>query len=139
MSLYKYQNLTLLDYKSNWFLWESSWRGFRPITAIAWDGTKFFLDDRAYCSDPSNPLYGYGSVQMKQVCDLLSRTYESKLDGAHVMKTPAIGRTEWFHDRMVSFTPCADKDMASWKRLAKGRHDTLRRALRNKLTRRVLI
>ena len=138
MSLYKYQNLVLLDYKSNWFLWEPAWRGFRPITTIAWDGTKFFLDDRAYCTDPSDPLYGYGSAQMKQISDLLTQKYESKLEGARVMKSPAVGPAEWFHDRMVSFTSCAPKDIASWKRLAKGRHDTLRKAPRNKLTRRVL-
>jgi len=138
MSLYSYQTLTFLDYKSNWFLWEPAWRGFRPLTSLSWDGTKFFLDDRMYCADPSDPLYGYGSVQMKQVCDLLTQTYESKLAGATPMKTPAIGTTEWFHDRFVSFTPCAPKDMSSWKRLAKGRHDTLRKPPRNKLTRRVL-
>lgn len=138
MSLYKYQNLILLDYKSNWFLWEPAWRGFRPITAIAWDGTAFFLDDRAYCADPSDPLYGYGSEQMKQICTLLSQKYETQLGTAKQMKTPAVGRVEWFHDRFVSFTPCASKDMLSWKRMSKGRHGTLRNITRNKLTRRVL-
>ena len=138
MSLHKYQNLTLLDYKSNWFLWEAAWHGFRPITAIAWDGTKFFLDDRMYCADPSDPLYGYGSVQMKQICDLLTQKYESSLGSANPMKSPAVGPVEWFHDRFISFTPCAPKDTSSWKRLSKGRHNTLRTAPRNKLTRRVL-
>ena len=138
MSLYKYQNLHLLDYKSNWFLWEPAWRGFRPITSLSWTGTGFFLDDKQYCSDPSNELYGYGSEQMKQICTLLTQKFQPGLSNASEIKTPAVGSTEWFHDRFVSFTPCAPKDISSWKRLTKGRHDTLRRAPRNKLTRRVL-
>lgn len=138
MSLYKYQNLTFLDYKSNWFVWEPAWRGFRPITSFSWTGTDFYLDDRTYCSDPSDELYGYGTSQMKQICTLLTQKYEPMLASAQSIKSPAVGKTEWFHDRFVSLTPCCPKDLPSWKRLVKGRHNTLRRAPRNKLTRRVL-
>ncbi len=138
MSLYRYQPLVFLDYKSNWFLWEPAWNKFRPITSFSWTGTEFFLDDRQYCTDPSDLFYGYGSEQMKQVCDLLTKKFEPNLQTAVDMKTPVIGTREWFHDRFVSFTPCAPKDIQSWKRLSRGRHDTLRRAPRNKLTRRVL-
>ena len=138
MSLYKYQNLTFLDYKSNWFLWEPSWSGFRPVTSISWTGTTFYVDDRAYCADPTDPLYGYGSEQMKEACLLLTKKYETGIGDGTPLKSPAVGAVEWFHDRFVSFTPCAPKDMPSWKRLVKGRHDTLRKAPRNKLTRRVL-
>jgi hypothetical protein len=138
MSLYRYQTLTFLDYKSNWFLWEPSWREFRPITSFSWTGTGFFLDDRAYCSDPSDELYGYGTQKMKQICTLLTQKYEPLIASAKPVKTPSVGKSEWFYDRFVSFSPCAPKDLPSWKRLAKGRHDTLRRVVRNKLTRRVL-
>lgn len=138
MSLYTYQNLVFLDYKSNWFLWEPAWHAFRPLSAVSWTGTNFFFDDRIYCADPTDPLYGYGSAQMKQVCDLLTQKYEPTPTTVHPMKTPAIGQPEWFYDRFVSFTPCAQRDIPSWKRLVKGRHDTLRKAPRNKLTRRVL-
>ena len=138
MSLYKYNTLIFLNYKSTWFLWESAWSGFRPITSVAWNGVSFRIDDRVYCSDPSDPMYGYGTPKMKELCDMLTKTYEQKLETAIEWKSPAIGKTQWFYDRNVAISPCAPNNIGSWKRLAKGRHNTLRKVLRNKLTRRVL-
>jgi hypothetical protein len=138
MALYKFRDVIYLNYKNTGFLWEPSWRSFRPIDSISWNGTTFSIDDRTYCKDPSDSLYGYGSEQMKQVCSLLTQKFEPAIAGATEVKTPAIGKLEWFQDRFVSLTACAPRDTSSWKRLIKGKHNTLRKAPRNKPTRRVL-
>lgn len=136
MSLIQYQDSLFLNYGKHWFYWEPAWEGFRPIDAVLWDGHSFVLDDRAYCKDPSDVLYGYGTAQMKQVCDLL----KPKHDGKPLrVDTPAIGPVEWVYDRHVAFHPCVPKNKDSWKCMTKGRMKTCRRApVRNKFTRRNL-
>ena len=138
MSLSNVHDLTVLEYKQRWFLWEPAWETFRPITALAWTGTEYDLDDRAYCSDPMDPLYGFGSPQMKALCDGLTQMFASQVAKAPTRTMVSIGSSEWFYDRMASLTPCAPRDRASWKRMTHGRYKTLRRAPRNKLTRRTL-
>jgi hypothetical protein len=138
MSLTKYGDTTFLNYKQNWFVWEPSWEMFRPITACAWNGTEYEIVEREYCADPMDPLYGFGTPQMKQVCDALTTTYASQLANAKLVTTPSVGPTEWMFDRVVAVTPCAPRDRDSWKRMVRGRTRTLRRAPRNKLTRRFL-
>lgn len=138
MSLYHHHSRIFLNYKTSWFIWEEEWDSFRPITSFSWTGSKFFLDDRAYCSDPSDEFYGYGNSQMKQACDLLTQKYKSKFIDIQDLNNIGIGPSQWFYDRNISLTPCAPKDISSWKRLVKGRYRTLRSSSRNKLTRRVL-
>ena len=136
MSLIQCQDNLFLSYGKHWFYWEPAWEGFRPIDAVLWDGERFVMDDRQYCKDPSDELYGYGTKQMKEVCDLLKTKRDSK---PLRVETPAIGPVEWFRDRQVAFHPCAPRDKESWKRMCRGRVHTCRRPpLRNKFTRRNL-
>ena len=70
--LYDFNDQLILEHKGWWFLWETAWDSFRPIDDVQWDGTRFVYEDRGYCADPTDPLYGYGSEVMKDLCDLLA-------------------------------------------------------------------
>ena len=135
MSVLKVGETVYLDVKSSWFIWESAWDSYRPVTSVAWDGTRVVTDDRAYCADPTDPLYGYGSVKMQELCTLLTKTYPPSL--ARPSSLPAIGPPEWLYDRFLCLTPCAPRDRASWKRFHKGRYRSPRAAPKPRLTRRV--
>lgn len=134
MSVTRVGDTLLLQVKSAGFVWEPAWDAWRPVTAVAWDGDRVVVDDRAYCSDPTDPLYGYGSPQMRDACTLLTKTYSPA--SAKSGSLPAIGPPEWFYDRFLSLTPCAPRDKASWKRFHKGHYRTPRKAPKTRLTRR---
>lgn len=134
MSLVRVGDAVYLQVKSAWFLWESAWDSWRPVTSVAWDGERVLLDDRAYCADPTDPEYGYGGPQMREVCAILTKTYSPATAKPGLL--PAIGPQEWFYDRFLSLTPCAPRDKASWKRFHKGRYRSPRSAPKTRLTRR---
>lgn len=131
--LYEFRDKVFLEYKKYWFVWESAWEEFRPIQGVTWDGTTFRIDDDLFCVDPTDPLYGYKSEQMKTLCTLLHDKYNAQ--PVKVSSLP-IG-AEWFRDRFVSLSPCAPRDVQSWKRMVQNKHRTCRKAPRGKkLTRR---
>lgn len=136
MSLVSFQDKTFLEYKKHWFLWEPAWEAFRPIRSVTWTGSRFEIEERDYCDDPSSELYGYASLEMKQLCERLTESYATKVNTATPMTTPEIGPMTWFFDRRVSLSPCADRDKASWKRMTHGRRRTCRRGNAEKFTRR---
>lgn len=123
MSVTEFGDYLFLEYKRYWFVWEPSWESWRPIDGLQWNGTTFVLTDGAYCKDPMDPHYGFGSPQMQTLCGLLDVT---RSNPAKAVDCPAIGETTWFRDRFVSLTPCAPTDMTSWKRLVKGKPRTCR-------------
>ena len=126
--LYEFRDTVFLHYRSWWFLWEPAWEGFRPIEGISWDGTAFRIHDEKFCSDPTDEQYGYGCAQMKELCDLLA----DKHDETPVkVSTLPIG-SEWFRDRVVALTPCARRDVKSWKRMVLNKPRTCRNAPRGK-------
>ncbi len=131
--LYDFNDQLILEHKGWWFLWETAWDSFRPIDDVQWDGTRFVYNDREYCSDPTDPLYGYGSEVMKDLCDLLA---DSRHELPEEVDCLRIGAPEWFFDRPLSLSRCAPRDMASWKRMSKGVHRTLRNCRGRKFTRR---
>ena len=139
MSLTKFQDHVFLDYKQTWFVWESAWESFRPITSVVWTGTTFRVDDSLYCANPSDELYGYGSESMKKVCAALTETYGSRIKDITTSSVPLIGTPIWFYDRHSVLSPCAPRDKASWKRMVQTRGRTCRHAPRGKkFTRRCL-
>lgn len=132
--LYEFREKLFLEYKKWWFVWEPAWEGFRPIDSVVWDGQTFQLDDKAYCADPTDPLYGYGSEQMRDICEILT---QRNTGTPTKVSTLPLG-TEWFRDRFVSLSPCASRDAASWKRMVQNHGRTCRTAPRGKkLTRRI--
>lgn len=132
--LYDHNDQLVLEHKGWWFLWENAWDSFRPINGVKWDGSRYIYDDREYCSDPTDPLYGYGSQVMKDLCDLLADSRHEIPEETDSLRT---GQLEWFYDRPMSLTACAPRNMASWKRMSKGIHRTCRRHRGRKFTRRV--
>jgi hypothetical protein len=133
--LYEFHDKTFLEYKQWWFVWEPAWETFRPIQGVAWDGHTFQIQDDMFCSDPTDPLYGYGSSQMRELCGLLSERMGEPVK----VSTLPIGK-EWFRDRFVDFTPCASRDIQSWKRMVHNKPRTCRKAPRGKkLTRRIRV
>lgn len=136
MSLYEFRDKTFLEYKNYWFVWEPAWESFRPFENILWDGTTFQIEDDVFCADPTSSVYGYGSAQMAQLCELLKDKYDEQ---ALKVSSLPIGN-EWFRDRFVSLTPCASRDPKSWKRMVQNKPRTCRKAPRGKkLTRRIRV
>jgi len=134
--LYEFRDKTFFEYKQYWFVWEPAWESFRPIQSVSWNGYTFQVEDTVYCADPTSELYGYGSEQMREICQLLKDTFQNT---AVKVSTLPIG-TEWFRDRFVSFTPCAARDIHSWKRMVQNKPRTCRKAPRGKkLTRRTRV
>jgi hypothetical protein len=131
--LYDFNDQLILEHKGWWFLWEVAWDSFRPIDNVQWDGTKFVYDDQDYCSDPTDPHYGYGSEVMKDLCDLLA---DSRHEFPEEVDCLRIGNPEWFFDRPMCLTRCAPRDHGSWKRMSKGVHRTCRVHRGRKFTRR---
>jgi hypothetical protein len=134
--LYEFRDKTFLEYKNYWFVWEPAWEAFRPLQNILWDGNTFQIEDTLFCSDPTSPVYGYGSPQMAQLCELLKDKYD---DEALKVTTLPIGN-EWFRDRFVTLSTCASRDIHSWKRMVQNKPRTCRKAPRGKkLTRRTRV
>ena len=134
--MYEFRDNIYLEYKTLWFLWEPAWESFRPIDGVFWNGKEFQVEDREYCADPMDPLYGYGSEKMRSVCALLKNrrnAVEEKVDMLPVENL------EWIRDRRVAVNACTPKDVQSWKRLVKNKARTCRKMPRGKkFTRRVL-
>lgn len=130
--LYEFRDKLFLEYKKWWFVWEPAWEAYRPIEGIVWDGTTFQIQDDMYCSDPTSPMYGYGTNQMRELCTLLQEN-----QGTPVKVSTLPFGTEWFRDRFVAFSPCAPRDVQSWKRMVQNKPRTCRMPPRGKkLTRR---
>lgn len=131
--LYEFQDKLFLEHKRFWFVWEPAWEQFRPIENVVWNGTSFDIQDKTYCADPTHTLYGYGSPQMRELCELLQ---DKAKDVPFKVTTLPIGQ-EWFRDRFVAFSPCAPRDVRSWKRMVQHKPRTCRKCPRGKrLTRR---
>lgn len=126
MSLCAFGDNLFLDYKSSWFLWEAAWDSFRPITSVYWDGYTFVIDDRAFCTDPTDEFYGYGSQKLKEVCDRLNDLQSQET--IRTFDTPEIGPAVWFRDRFVAVSPCTPMDKRSWKNMHRGKYRTCRKA-----------
>jgi hypothetical protein len=136
MGLYEFRDNLLLEYRGWWFLWEPAWESFRPVDNIQWDGVKFQVDDHLYCSDPTNELYGYGTQQMKDLCELLKDNHDKT---PLKVSTLPLKELDWFRDRRVALTECAPRDLVSWKRMTQNKPRTCRKIPRGKkFTRRSL-
>lgn len=133
MGLFEFQDRLFYEHRKWWFVWEPAWEQFRPIESVVWNGRSFDIQDSVYCADPTDPHYGYGSSQMLELCELL----QDKVKQTPVKVTTLPIGQEWFRDRYVAFTPCASRDVKSWKRMVQHKPRTCRRCPRGKrLTRR---
>jgi hypothetical protein len=129
MGLFELRETIFLEYKGYWFVWESAWEAFRPIQNVVWNGSSFRIIDSQFCSDPTDPLYGYGSESMMKLCELLRDRRDLP---ATRVDSLSIGIKEWFRDRFVTMDTCAPRDVLSWKKLVQGHGRTCRKAPRGK-------
>ena len=133
--LVRFADRIFLTNNSETFVWDTAIGMFRPIRGFAWDGYQMILNDDCYTADPMSETYGFGSPEMYKKCMDLTNAYEEKTTAPTAVPTASfleVGNPVWFRDRPVSFTPCAPKDVQSWKRLVAGRPRTCRRRPSNK-------
>jgi hypothetical protein len=110
MDLRSYKGTVYGKLKNRLFQWDSNWESFRPIEKIVWNGKE--LKSLFPFFDMFDPYYGFGSSDMKQLCDRLTEI--TNLETA-VEQLPWI-EGEWFKDRNVPFESCVAKTQDSWKK-----------------------
>lgn len=135
----RFNGQTFVKRVGRWFIWESSMGTFRPIDGYDWDGTTFVIDDKAYCSDPMDIHYGFGTTLMKQACKGITELYESHVETAPEVPFLDVRPVEWFFDRPLSLTKCAPRDRAAWKKFVQNHGKTLRKHPRKTFTKRTLM
>ena len=91
--------------KDAWFVWEPSWDMFRPISAFAWNGKAYVIDDSPYTKDPFSDLFGFGTADMKDMCSKLSDEHLEDVEKAPIVREACIGTPIWVRDRFVVMYP----------------------------------
>jgi len=136
-------------FKNQLFVFEFSWDNVRPIVCVAWNGSKFIIVDK-FKSNLFDPYYGFGSSEMKQLCNKLFD--ETEFEPRQVFTNPTDfwkwcgTKTVWFRDRECLLAPGLSSSNAlsvdSWKKfvLASGlRRRTLRQKIKTRYTRKSLV
>jgi len=122
MELCEFHDRIYGKYSGQLYVFEPTWDSFRPITSVAWDGSKFAVNDKEYKRDLFSEDYGYGSIEQKAICRRLLQ--ETELENATEIKDPIVfwkwtGQTEakWWKDRACIFSnPCVPRDTHSWRK-----------------------
>jgi hypothetical protein len=146
MELCEFRERIYGKYKSRLFVFESAWGSFRPIDGVGWDGRVLREVDEAYKQDIFSSAYGYGTENMKTVCDHLTRHVELEervpiSDSFQFWKWCGAQDAVWWRDRPCVFTSkCVGRTPEDWKRYVRHLHSkpqTLRQHLTRRLTKRV--
>jgi hypothetical protein len=139
MELINFKGTLYGKLESQLFVWEAAWDSFRPIESIGWNGKEIIGVDTKYKQDIFDPYYGYGSLEMKQLCRRLTDITE--------LDAPESGNISWlkgefWRDRNCSFAfECSSRSVQSWKNYiayTNSRAKTLRKIPGNRITRRKL-
>ncbi len=123
MDLCEFQGRIYGKYKTHLFVLESDWDTFRPIEYVGWNGAEFTIVDEQYKRDIFSSHYGFGSPEMKQVCDALLKSTELE-ERKHIRDARVFwewcghsDKATWWRDRPVVFTTkCVSQTPADWKR-----------------------
>jgi hypothetical protein len=122
--------------ENQYFVWDSSWEIFRPIEKLGWNGKEITIVEK-YKQDLFDPWYGFGSPEMKKLCERL--TDITSLD---VPESGIPWFTEWWKDRYCSFAyDCSPRTSASWLKYIKytnSRAKTLRTHFKTRATKRLV-
>jgi hypothetical protein len=99
------------------FLWDTGWEIWRPISAIGWNGSKITYDDYEYKKNIFDPYYGFGSLEMKELCKKLTDFVDRSNYTEDIEKL--FSRPEFFYDRKIEFLQgCVNiRTKESWKQL----------------------
>jgi hypothetical protein len=137
MELHKFKDIFYGKLDGQLFIWDSSWEIFRPIEYLGWDGDTIIAVDTKYKSDLFCPWYGFGSSEMKELCQKLTETIE--LD---VPESVPDLKGEWFRDREIQFaSKCSPRTPLSWSKYIKyigSRSKTLRKHNESRHTKRTI-
>jgi hypothetical protein len=147
MELCEFHSQIYGKYDNQLLVFEPSWDCFRPIEKVGWNGNKYIPVDAKYKQNLFDENYGYGSLEMKELCTRLIRTVE--LESAKLVTDPVsfwkwCGETEakWWNDRVCVFSsPCVSRDTHEWKKYLhymNVKAKTLRHAIRSRMTKRLL-
>jgi len=134
-------------FQNQLFVFEPSWDCFRPIEKVGWNGTKYAVIDYKYKQDLFDDNYGFGSLEMKQLCNKLIR--DTDLESAKLITDPLLfwkwcgeNEAKWWYDRACVFSsPCVPRDSGEWKKYLyylNVKSKTLRRAVNSRMTKRLL-
>jgi hypothetical protein len=147
MDLCEFHSQIYGTYNNQLFLFEPTWDSFRPIEYVGWNGERYVPIDTLYTQNLFDDQYGYGTLEMKTLCKKLLR--ETELGNAKLITDPILfwkwcGKTDahWWNDRACVFTSaCVSRDTLEWKKYLhylNVKSKTLRRAIRSRMTRRLL-
>ena len=110
-------------FKNQLFVFEFSWDNVRPIEYVAWDGNKFVVVDK-FKKNLFDPYYGFGSREMKLLCNKLFN--ETEFEPRQVFTNPTDfwkwcgSKTVWFRDRNCLLAPGLNSSSVhsvdSWKK-----------------------
>ena len=148
MDLVEFRERIYGKYNNQLFIFETAWDCFRPIVSIGWNGKDFGVDDKIYKQDLFSPYYGYGTIDMRQVCKHLIRitelgTAKKLTDPITLWKWSGQTNASWWNDRPVVFlNSCVDRSRDSWKRYVQFLHSkakTLRRNVAHRATKRLSV
>jgi hypothetical protein len=147
MELVKFRDQIYGKHLSEIFLFETLWETFRPIKGLVWDGKALITDDAEYKTDLFDENYGYGTIEKKRLCKILTETTEFSnarelVCPVEFWKWTGQQNVKWWKDRPVIFeSSCMDKENSGWRNYLKylnTRAKTLRRPIGGKLTRRLV-
>ena len=139
MELIKFKGTLYGKLETQLFVWEADWDSFRPIENIAWNGKELVVIDRKYKDDIFSPHYGYGSPEMRKLCQRLTEITELNVPESNTMPWM---KGEWWKDRPCTLAfECSSRSVQSWKRYVaymNSRTRTLRKHRESRATKRLV-
>lgn len=131
-------------YENQLYVFEPTWDSFRPIEKVGWDGKQFAIVDTKYKEDLFNTIYGFESLEQKNLCRRLLD--ETELEHSVEVTDPITfwkwcGETEakLFIDRPCVFAnSCVEKDWRRYLQYLNVRPRTLRHFPTGRITKRLL-
>ena len=146
MEVCEFQGRIFGKLKGQLFVFDFSWDYVRPIEFVGWNGTKFEIVDKKFKQNLFDSYYGYGTREMKLLCNKLFN--ETEFESAKDIVDPAEfwkwcgHRTQWWRDRECLFSSaCVSPSIHAWKNLIQVSHSkakTLKNRIRTHATKRLL-
>ena len=146
MEVCEFQEKVYGKLRNQLFVFEFSWDNVRPIDFVGWDGLKFVIIDK-WKQNLFDPYYGFGSKEMKVLCNKLFN--ETEFEPRQVFTNPTDfwkwcgHKTVWFRDRECLLAPGLSSpnvlSVDSWKRFVSASHSrprTLKQKIKTRFTRR---
>lgn len=146
MDLCEFQGRIFGRLNGHLFVLEPSWDNFRPIQYVGWNGTKFEIVDKKFKQNLFDSNYGYGTREMKQVCNKLYKDVDTE-ERKNIVNPGEFWRwcghrTQWWRDRECLFSSaCVSPSVDAWKRLintSNSKAKTLKNKIRFRATKRLL-